>query len=179
MGREVRRVSEFWKHPRSESTGLYVPLHGHPYSQELRDWETERAQWDSGSTDGFMAKDRIAYKRNGGMFSDWHGRHPDPDEHMPEWPEAEQTHCQMYESTSEGTPVSPVMDTPEELARWCADNKVSTFGTGSFATYEQWLAVCRDGFAPSFVITDGVMMSGVEACDMNHDARAYARGAKA
>ena len=86
----------------------------------------------------------------------------DQNEYMPDWPEAERTHLMMYENTSEGTPISPPFATPEELARWCADNGASAFGA-SKATYEQWLSVARGGYAPSMVIVDGKMMSGVEA----------------
>lgn len=46
---------------------------------------------------------------------------------------------QMWETVSEGSPCSPVFETPEELARYCADN-VSTFGD-HMGTYEKWLPV--------------------------------------
>lgn len=69
----------------------------------------------------------------------------------------------MYENTSEGTPISPVFETPEALARWLADNNASAFG-GMGATYEQWLATCREGFAPSAVFSPSTgMISGVAA----------------
>ena len=43
-------------------------------------------------------------------------------------PIEERTHYQMYETCTEGTPISPVMETPENLARWLADNGASAFG---------------------------------------------------
>jgi hypothetical protein len=52
--------------------------------------------------------------------------------------------------------------TPEELARWLTDTNASAFG-GEGASYEGWLRVARGGFAPSAVIADGKMQSGVEA----------------
>lgn len=82
-------------------------------------------------------------------------------DYMPDWPEEKMTHYQMYEDTSEGTPISPVMETPESLAQWLADNNASSFG-GMTATYEQWLAVARGGWAPSAVVEDGELKSGVE-----------------
>lgn len=70
---------------------------------------------------------------------------------------------QMWETTSEGSPISPVFGTPENLARWLADNGASSFGDAT-ASYESWLAVAKGGFAPSAVMVEGVgMMSGVEA----------------
>jgi hypothetical protein len=79
---------------------------------------------------------------------------------MPDFGETA-THYQMYETCSEGTPISPVCETPEELARWLADNGASAFARMT-ATYEQWLATIRQGGAPSAVIRNGVIRSGVE-----------------
>ena len=84
---------------------------------------------------------------------------------MPDWPEAERTHYQMYESVTEGTPISPVMKSPETLARWLADNKASA-GPYATATYDQWLAMIEAGSSVcSFVMNRGTgeIMSGVEA----------------
>lgn len=73
----------------------------------------------------------------------------------------------MYENTSEGTPISPAFETPEELAHWLADNGASAFGSET-ASYESWLRICRGGFAPGMIITqhaDGIetIQNGVEA----------------
>jgi hypothetical protein len=43
---------------------------------------------------------------------------------------------QLWETTSEGSPVSPVFETIEELCTWCADN-ATTFGS-SKASAEDW-----------------------------------------
>lgn len=89
---------------------------------------------------------------------------PDPSDFMPDFsqmPDDEMGLC-MYETTSEGTPMSPTFRTPEELARWLADTGASTFGY-STGTYEQWLSVCRGGWAPSAVYTPQTgVASGVE-----------------
>jgi hypothetical protein len=68
---------------------------------------------------------------------------------------------QMWETTSEGSPISPVFKTPERLARWLADNRASACGAET-ATYEQWLGMVRGGWAPSMVGGSGGMRSGVE-----------------
>lgn len=146
MGREVRQVAKDWQHPKNEK-GNYRPLHeGWLYTERIAEWREKVAE--------------------GGEQAaiDWMGRCPDRNDYMPDWPEAEATHLMMYEDTSEGTPISPAFETPEELARWLADNKASAFGDMT-ATYEQWLAMVKDGWAPSAVITvgpsGGVMTSGV------------------
>lgn len=69
---------------------------------------------------------------------------------------------QMWETTSEGSPISPVCDSPEELARWLADNSASAFGERT-ATYDEWLAMIHRHYAPSGVFTGGELVSGVEA----------------
>jgi hypothetical protein len=51
---------------------------------------------------------------------------------------------QLWETTSEGSPVSPVFATLDELCEWCEDN-ATTFGT-SKATKEEWLQMLDDGF---------------------------------
>lgn len=143
MGREVRKVPSTWQHPKDER-GRYKPLfEGCQYRQAAND---------------FM---EMANEKGLQEAIDWHGNAPDINDYMPDWPESEKTHFMMYEDTSEGTPISPAFSTPEELARWLVDNKASAFGdlTG---TYEGWLRVARGGFAPSMIISEKGMTSGVD-----------------
>lgn len=75
----------------------------------------------------------------------------------------EGTGWQMWETTSEGSPISPVMPTPEKLARWLADTGASSFG-GEGASYTQWLGMIKAGWAPSMIATsNGGIESGVVA----------------
>jgi hypothetical protein len=67
---------------------------------------------------------------------------------------------QMYETTTEGTSISPVIDTEENLARWLTDNRASACGSMT-ATYEEWLRMIKVGWAPSFVMFNGNLKSGV------------------
>jgi hypothetical protein len=162
MGREVRRVPANWQHPKKPHwdgrTGRYEdryqPMFDKPFAPAMHEWYAEWCAWERGEKPaGAISETYIEY--NGGP--------PDPDYYRPDWADAERTHLMMYEDTSEGTPISPAFETPEELARWLADNGASSFGS-STATYEQWLPICKGGWAPSMVISGGRMMSGVEAC---------------
>lgn len=121
MGRTARRVPADWQHPR-DSRGEYIPLHeSFPYNEEeVR--EGLRDRWLYGKPPHY----------NVGV--------------MPDWPEEQRTHWQMYEDTTEGTPISPVFATPEELARWLSDTGASFFANMP-APYEHWLEVAR-GTAP-------------------------------
>ena len=69
---------------------------------------------------------------------------------------------QLWETTTEGSPQSPVFATPEELAQWLVDNNASTFGCQT-TTYENWLKFIKGpGWAMTMVVDSGVMMSGVD-----------------
>ena len=141
MGRELRRVPKDWEHPRSED-GEYIPLFD-GYRAALKDFED-------------------AVKEKGlAKAIDYYGGAPMSENYMPDWPVSERTHYMMYETTSEGTPISPACETPEELARWLADNKASAFGK-STATYDQWLnMISGPGWAPSAVMDVEGLRSGV------------------
>jgi hypothetical protein len=70
---------------------------------------------------------------------------------------------QMWETTSEGSPISPVFETPQELARWLADNNASTFGSDT-ASYGTWLKMITGaGWAMSAVMDGKGFRSGVDA----------------
>lgn len=69
---------------------------------------------------------------------------------------------QLWETVSEGSPVSPVFATPEELADWLVapgnDNSV-TAGT----TRDQWLRMINGpGWAPSFIGSSAGTVPGVQ-----------------
>lgn len=106
---------------------------------------------------------KYAKRKGKAAANSYFGERPRAENYMPSWPKAECTHYQMYESTSEGTPISPVMATPEDLAHWLADTGASAFAHCT-ATYEQWLVTCQVGSAPSAVLdSKNGVRSGVEA----------------
>ncbi len=146
MSREVRMVTQDWEHPKDELTGRYKPLFPYDYYES--------------SKEEFLTE----LIKNGLQSAiDEYGSAPDINDYMPNWSDEEKTHYMMYETTSEGTPKSPAFKTPEELARWCADNKVSAFANQT-ATYEAWLRVATGGFAVSAVYTpENGLKNGVEA----------------
>ena len=72
-------------------------------------------------------------------------------------------HYQMWETVSEGSPISPPFETPEELAHWLADNNASAMGAQG-APYESWLRMIQSGHsAPSMILDSKGLRSGVEA----------------
>lgn len=152
MSREVRRVPKDWIHPLREN-GNPIPLFDNYNSEDSDDWDEECKLWDSEEHPDFI---------KGCSFSEWAGERPDPSDYMPIWSAEEKTHLMMYETTSEGIPISPAFETPEELAKWLVDNEASAFGTTK-GTYEGWLRVANGGFAPSMIMTANGIQSGVDA----------------
>jgi hypothetical protein len=67
---------------------------------------------------------------------------------------------QIWETVSEGSPISPVFETPEELARYMAANNQ---GIDKGTAYETWLAfIMGPGWAPSIVSDSKGIRSGVK-----------------
>lgn len=64
---------------------------------------------------------------------------------------------QMWETTSEGSPMSAVFATAEELARWLADTGASIFGD-STAPYEHWLRIITGEDIAMVQIAPGVVI---------------------
>ena len=158
MGREVRRIKRGWVHPVNDD-GKPMPLFGRSYAKAVADWDAECAKWCEGQRPDYCDDETLRSDVYGYYL--WAGQRPQPHDYMPDFGD-EADMLVMYESTSEGTPISPAFETPEELAKWLADNDASSFGRMT-ATYEQWLNVCRGAFAPSMVIKGDRIMSGPEA----------------
>lgn len=98
MGRELRPVARDWEHPRepgnySDGSPHYVPLHSREdLRHHLQDYAENPEDWENGA--------------------------PDPADYMPEIPEGTPYGWQFYETVTEGTPISPVCATKDELAAW-------------------------------------------------------------
>jgi hypothetical protein len=161
MGREVRRVPADWQHP---TNGRYVNgevryvalFDGSEYAERVREYDEGAAKWARGEFPDYASEESRKL-----TYEEWSGSRPKPEDYMPRWTPEEATHLMMYETTSEGTPISPAFATPEELARWLTDNNASAFGD-STASYEGWLRVARGGYACSAIVSGGVMQSGVD-----------------
>lgn len=163
MGREVRKVPAGWKHPKN-GDGNDIPLFGGSFKEDLAEWEEGFSQWEKGFVKDWA---NVGWRRreadDSPTFEEWAGPKPEEKDYMPDWPASERTHLQMYETCTEGTPISPVMETPEKLARWLADNGASAFGE-STASYEAWLSTIKAGFSVSAVFSPSTgLVSGVEA----------------
>ena len=163
MSREVRRVPPDWQHPKKPN-GKYLKLCD-DYGTVSAAWDEGAAKWREGlcaSCDPAHPWMAITSEDRGKTFAEHNGERPVASEYMPVWAPEQATHYMMYETCSDGTPISPAFATPQELARWLFDNNASAFGSAT-ASYEAWLRVARGHWAPSVMIIGGVVESGVEA----------------
>ncbi len=154
MGREVRMVSKDWEHPKSDRPNReYVPLHT-GFNVSVAEWDKENNDWKCGifPTYADEADRNLSY-------SEWGGSRPVQEDYMPEFENAD--YYMMYETCTEGTPISPAFKTQEELATWLCSTGASAFA-GQSAGYEQWLNMIKAGLSVSAVFTGGKLVSGVE-----------------
>ncbi len=101
------------------------------------------------------------------------GENPETKEASDSWDRSEPPDgdgWQMWETTSEGSPISPVFATPEGLAEWLDATGASAVGSRT-ATSAQWLAMIHQGWAPSAIADSGGLRSGVVAVGETTDDR--------
>ena len=143
MSREIRPVALDWEHPRelgtySDGSPRYRPLHSR---EDLRNHLADQAEHPEDWEEGI-----------------------DPADYMPELPEGTRYGWQMYETVSEGSPVSPVFATKDELAEWLSSRAAESERV-SPAAARQFVA---DGWAPSFISSPQTgFVSGVAAAEFH------------
>ena len=115
MGREIRMVIPDWEHPREDvfkyipeprMVKSFIPMHDETVDHAFHEWFEE-----------FIEHRELTY----GEFCEYHGTPPDPKYYRPEWDE-EPSWYQVYETVSEGTPVTPPFSTRTELIDYLVAN---------------------------------------------------------
>jgi len=140
MGREIRKVPKNWEHPRDEN-GHLKPMHDDDFDTVAKNWIEELIVWENGTHP--QKKDSNEY------YWEYEGDPPQRDYYRPKFLEV--ANCfQIYETVSEGTPVSPVFETKEELKIWLVHEGYSEHAAQRFIE-EEW--------APSMV---GVFGKGLK-----------------
>lgn len=69
---------------------------------------------------------------------------------------------QLWETVSEGSPISPVFATPEELATWMTGPDYAKWRHGGELSYDSALKFVHAGWSPSFVMSAQGFQSGEE-----------------
>lgn len=125
MGREIRRVPPNWEHPKDDD-GHYIPMYDEDFSHAAREWLDNAIAWDNGTH-----KD-IEYKKDYPFYWQWSSSPPSEESYRPTFRE-EPTWFQVYETVSEGTPVTPPFSTKQELIDYLVEN-----GDFSDQTESRW-----------------------------------------
>lgn len=178
MGREIRRVPPNWEHPRQpckhspwsggcdEAKGnggmCYQPLYDQSFEQAAKEWRDAYAAWERGERPSYWDDEDRAENR---QFWEWYGEPPNREFYRPEWKEGEATWFQVYQTVSEGTPVSPPFATQEELIEYLVtygDFWAQRRGEGGVSREAATAFVMGAGFVPSLVVQDGRVTQGIE-----------------
>lgn len=183
MGREIRRVPANWEHPKytqdnapyPNRIGDYRPMFDECYLSAVEEWFKEHQLWEKGEHPDQKGDDMGEYR----YYADWNGNPPDRDYYHPDWKPEEMTWWQVYETVSEGTPVSPAFATPEELIEYLIANgdfwdqrrrrDGSSMECGPWSRKSAETFVKGSGWAPSFISTPETgLISGVQALGELH-----------
>lgn len=177
MGREIRRVPPKWQHPTIERYGRVdmQPMYDRTFIEAEIEWLEAFDRIRRGEMSDL---ERECYPHG---VCEWANDEtpPDPAYYRP-WSDDEATWFQLWETVSEGTPVTPPFEIEEELISYLAEH--GDFWDQKRCTEPSWPTlyggvpgvsgwgreraarfVIGPGWAPSFVAKGGVMKSGVEA----------------
>lgn len=110
MSRDVRKVPPNWQHPKNPR-GDFIPLHDQSFETAADEWKRGYAAW---------ANDRPEACKDM-EFWEYHGSPPERDAYRT-YRDEEATWFQVYETVSEGTPVTPPFATKDELAKYLAEH---------------------------------------------------------
>jgi len=150
-------VPKGWEHPKNKQ-GHYDPLFDRTYTEVAQEWVDCAAAYHARDLvklkelDVYMGDDPESVFAEHPWYWEWTDSPPSPDYYRPEF-DAPADHCQMYETVTEGTPVSPVFATRGELAQWIVDN----LGYSEDAA----AGFVEDGWAPSLVMCAGKVHDGI------------------
>lgn len=122
MGRRIRNVPPHWQHPEVDRAYGRIgpqPMFDETFAEAVVEWKAGFTKWESGND-----PDREEYKRDDGSYLEyWEWNNPPPDRaYYRPWKDEEATWFQLWETVSEGTPVSPPFATKEELAAYLAEH---------------------------------------------------------
>lgn len=152
MGREVRKVPANWNHPKIDRHGRtdFQPMHDEHFDAKFAEWLADFDRIRAGNLTDLEIE---CYPRG---LADWlndEGLPPDPTYYRP-WRDEDATWVQVWETVSEGTPVTPPFATPEELIDYLAtkgdfwDQKRGD-GPWDRAAAESFV---KRGWAPSMIL---------------------------
>lgn len=179
MGREIRRVPVDFVHPTSEY-GHPQPMFDRTAAAADAEWEVERQEflagpealevWTQKEIDELIAShphhaEEFSVTKAGDLkypsVEEYIGSRPSDNAayYQPEgWPPEEARGWVVYETVSEGSPVTPCFATAKELILHLAEEGTTADPPMSYAAAE---AFVENGWAPSMIMHGGVISSGL------------------
>jgi len=108
MAREIRKVPVDWEHPKN-AKGRFIPLHtAETYNAHCKEAERALREYADSGLSREAILDRV-------------GGEPDPASYML-FEEASATHFQLFERSTEGTPLSPIFEDAEDLVDYATEH---------------------------------------------------------
>jgi hypothetical protein len=170
-GTPVSDGVEFWNAAYEEYTSRYwlpYPNGYRPTASEINAWSMDGMGHDS-CNNYICVKARCEREGVPCLCSSCEGggdvwNPPSAEQQAEDWQEVEPPTgeaYQVWETVTEGSPMSPAFADPEKLAKWMVENDTSIT---SDMTFEDWMKfILGDGWAPSMMMTGSHMMSGAKA----------------
>lgn len=151
MGREIRLVPANWQHPKDDD-GNYIPMYDQDYQSALDAWIVDYQAWQRGeyvdddTTQAHLIE--IGYRN----AWDYLGAPPRPERYHERFDNP--TWLQVYETVSEGTPVTPAFATADELIFYLVNygdywDQISGCGGWSLRYAEEFV---KAGWMPSLIV---------------------------
>lgn len=114
MGRQIRKVPKNWEHPKDED-GYHIPQYDRTYEQARKEYDRKVQTWEDGTHHRLIANPSLKAKYP--HYSDYDSYMPSPRLYRKEYEQS--ADCfQIYETVTEGTPVSPVFESMEDMKEW-------------------------------------------------------------
>lgn len=157
MGREIRQVPPHWEHPAVKAEndpyrhGGYQPMHNQQFTERWSEWLSDFDRIRLGNLTDF---EKECYSLGLCEWLQYEGTPPNPDYYRP-YSSEEATWFQIYETVSEGTPVTPPFATKAELVNYLATNgdfwdQKRGDGPWKRSNAEKFVG---EGWAPSMIVT--------------------------
>lgn len=170
MGLEIRNVPPNWKHPTRDCPHFhkckndyiclgkcYIPKYNLFYVSEAFNWYNNIKYFNQ--TDDLFYHESVGNPPVRDLYLDY-----DPSLESNTW-------VQLYETVSEGTPVSPAFATKKELADYLAEHgdfwdqrrsKEQLMKCEPWGKYRAYKFVFGTEWAPSFIFDNGKLITGVD-----------------
>lgn len=174
MGREIRRVPANWQHPKircdhrpiCQNGECYQPMRDENFDDAAKEWKEDFLSWERGERPDYCSEEYRNLE-----FWEYTNDPPDRKYYRP-YKDEEATWYQVYETVSEGTPVTPPFATQQELVEYLINNgdfwdqrrlaKGDDWGRAGWSKEEAENFVYGDGWAPSMVMEGGIIKHGTE-----------------